>query len=115
MTQFIFIQDSIFNSQTSNRLISFYHNAILLSDSSYTKSVSVKIPDGISGQYFLFVFTDYDNRVYEYTLETNNIRSKSIQITLSPPPDLVVTMVSGPLSGNSGSNILVTWRVQNQG
>ncbi len=108
-------QDSIFNSQNSSRLNSFYHNAILLSDSIYTKSNSVKIPDGISGKYFLFVITDYDNRVYEYTLENNNIRSKSIQITLAPPPDLVVTMVSGPASGNSGSNILVTWKVQNQG
>jgi hypothetical protein len=67
----------------------------LLKDSSYIVSTQVKIPNGISGSYYLLVRTDDSNEVFEYLQENNNTYStpNPISISLSPYPDLQITNV----------------------
>ena len=108
-------RDSVLNLDSAARLNTITRDNLLLPDSSYNVTAAVNLPVGISGKYYLFVYTDYNNKVYEYSLEDNNIKSASIDITLTPPPDLVPVSVSVPSTGNSGTKISVQWSVQNQG
>jgi hypothetical protein len=108
--------DSIFFIGTSHWLGFQEHDGILAPGSSYTTSMTVQIPDTIYGKYFLYVWTDKDNSVYEYVWKDNNIKkSDSIHVTLAPPPDLVVTNLTIPTTGSSGQQASIFWKVQNQG
>jgi len=108
-------QDSIFSIQADNKLASFKHFGSLAPDNGYQTSQTIVLPQQIYGMYFLFIITDVENQVYEHAWEKNNTRYHKIQITLTPPPDLVVTHVTIPGTGKSGHEITVGWQVQNQG
>ncbi|MEO1258443.1 MAG: CARDB domain-containing protein [Bacteroidota bacterium] len=86
------------------------------SDSSYIDSVLVAIPNGISGEYYLYIKTDSDNTVLENN-ESNNILQSSapIQISLTPPMDLNLLTVSAPGVANAGDEITVNYEVKNIG
>lgn len=107
--------DTVLDNSVDTLLRTFVHIGALQPDSEYQGSVTVTLPDAISGLYNLFVYTDYRNDVYEYTLENNNTRRAQTTVTLSPPPDLVVSSVTAPSTGNSGTKIGVDWTVTNQG
>lgn len=88
----------------------------VLPESSYTGSAKILLPEGISGQYYLVLLTDANTKVFEYIWEKNNTGfSNPMTITLSPPPDLVVTGTVIPSTGSSGEKIGLSWTVQNQG
>lgn len=108
-------QDSVLDTRTAHWLSWYQHQGVLAPESSYSGTDRVRLPNAISGTYYLYLITDAFNYIYEYTAESNNTRRDSINIVLTPPPDLVVTNVSGPPNGNSGKRILVSWTVQNQG
>ncbi|MBI5020006.1 MAG: T9SS type A sorting domain-containing protein [Ignavibacteriales bacterium] len=110
-----FTQDTVLDVRTAKWLSWNQHDGVLAPESSYTRIDRVVLPNAISGKYFFYLSTDNFNNVYEFTAESNNTRRESIDVVLTPPPDLVVTNVSGPLTGNSGKRILVSWSVQNQG
>ena len=42
-------------------------------------------------------------------------RSDPLSITLTPPPDLTITEMTTPLTGNSSQKITIGWTVENQG
>jgi alpha-tubulin suppressor-like RCC1 family protein/flagellar hook assembly protein FlgD len=65
------------------------------------------------GTYYLGAIVDYANTVPE-TDETNNALAGN-QIVISLSPDLIVTSVSSPVSGVTGSTIMVSHTVKNQG
>ncbi|MBI5475668.1 MAG: T9SS type A sorting domain-containing protein [Ignavibacteriales bacterium] len=110
-----FTQDTVLDIRTVQWLGWYQHDGALAPESSYTRIDRVVLPNAISGKFYFYLGTDNFNNVYEFTAESNNMRRDSIDVVLTPPPDLVVTNVSGPLSGNSGKRILVSWSVQNQG
>jgi len=85
-------------------------------DSSYTRTVSVLVPvEAPGGVYYLFVFADQENNVYEFTGENNNLLAASgLTVTGYPPVNLAVTTFSGPSSAQSGASISVDWTVTNQ-
>lgn len=87
----------------------------LLPDSTYTKTIQLPLPKHVFGPHYIYVVTDQTNRVYEGVAEGNNVNSNLVQIFLSPPPDLVVTVVNAPVSASSSQNISVNWSVTNQG
>lgn len=97
------------------RLGVFAHDSVLAPDSSYTGTAVIQLPPAIYGTGYLFMVTDHDNQVYEHAWEFNNSRRNAIEITLTPPPDLVVTELHIPASAQSGQEITVSWTVQNQG
>jgi CARDB/Right handed beta helix region len=87
----------------------------LMVDSSYVKNVSVTLPANLlSGNYYLFIITDDDNTVYEFTGEGNNrLASSAITVTGYPSIDLATNNVTAPAMANSGQNITVNWVVKN--
>lgn len=86
-------------------------------DSSVYNQVTVMIPNGYDGTYYLYVDTDYKDRVYEEGDTLNNrIRSNtSIDVTLGPWADLAVTDVTLPDSILAGSTIPMSYIVENMG
>ncbi|NNE33837.1 MAG: hypothetical protein HKN13_01275, partial [Rhodothermales bacterium] len=99
----------------------------LASGESYDRTANVSLPNAISGEYIVRVLTDPTveinlrtgerdrGSVFENLLEENNSRNDSLDVTLSPPPDLVPVAVSVPQTALSGQPISVSWTVENQG
>lgn len=90
---------------------------------SYTANARFKLPDDAIGDFYLSVYTDIPagvqqperGDVYEFNQELNNWASDSIRITLTPPPDLVVTDIEAPASTLSGESVELSWTVTNAG
>jgi hypothetical protein len=51
----------------------FRANGYLAAGANYTKSVNIQIPERIFGTFYILVFTDVYNQVYEHTNENDNI------------------------------------------
>ncbi|WP_182867972.1 carboxypeptidase regulatory-like domain-containing protein [Rhodopirellula sp. JC639] len=83
---------------------------------SYLNRLTTRLPNGISGEFYLLVRADRKDAVYESFFESDNINfSEPIQITLTPPPDLQITEVSAPIDAFSGQRISLRWTVENRG
>ncbi|MCP4925155.1 MAG: hypothetical protein GY916_04335, partial [Gammaproteobacteria bacterium] len=89
------------------------HIGALAPAGSYTRSVDVVLPEGISGTYYINVET---GGPYEFIYTDNNTGSSmAIPVELSLSPDLVVSSLSIPQTAQEGALIDVSWTVQNQG
>ncbi len=88
--------------------------ALLPAGDLYNSSVTVTLPNGLSGTYYVLVEANADKMVDE-TTTTNNMETASFVINLTPPPDLQVTEVVTPASGFSGQNINMSYKVENLG
>ncbi|MEQ8785303.1 MAG: CARDB domain-containing protein [Pirellulaceae bacterium] len=83
---------------------------------SYANSLSITLPRGIDGDYYLIVRADVTNYVVEINGENDNTGAGGpIDVQLTPPPDLTVSSVLAPGLGLSGQPIIVRWTVANQG
>jgi hypothetical protein len=105
------------------------HQGRLATDSSYTMSAKAPLPVDSVGSFHLFAYTDkkesslFHGRqgvpergdVYEYNQELDNWSADSIDINLTPPPDLTVQNVKGPANATSGDEVEVSWTVANEG
>jgi hypothetical protein len=96
-------------------------NGTLGINGEYTVATNLNLPANIEGNYYLIARTDYDsrfngqpNRVVEIS-ESNNSAIATINITINPVPDLVVTSVNAPTTAISGQDLTVTWTVANNG
>jgi hypothetical protein len=80
---------------------------------SYSVSRSLRIPDGVSGEFFVLVQADSGNAVTEFVLENDNVTSSAaaFRLNLADYPDLVVES----LSVSKGASILPTWTLANRG
>ena len=90
------------------------HNGVLNGQTSYNDSLLVFVPQGFTGQYYVFVRTDRRNEVAESN-ENNNSASDGIVFSLTPPADLVVSSIAPPTSGSPGESITINWAIQNSG
>ena len=90
---------------------------MLASGNSYSNTTTVKLPEEISGEYYIFATSDSGGRVFEFLSEDNNTaRSVNpIAINLKPVPDLQVSSINNDLSGQPGTKINVDWTISNQG
>lgn len=110
-----FSADTMLNSSAVN-LGTFSRTGDLPQDSLYEMTRAVTIPNYIFGRFYFYVVTDVYNQVYEHALENNNtLRSDSISIFLTPPPDLVTTSVIASLDVSNNETVTIQWTVQNQG
>ncbi len=93
------------------------HTGILQLDSTYSTSDSVTLPQKQYGKFWILVFTDATNAVYEYASENNNTgySADTIHVTLTPPPDLIVTSITIPDSAGTLEPISIGWTVKNSG
>jgi hypothetical protein len=80
-------------------------------------SVAIDRAGLTNGLYYIAVYADGTNSVYEGFFETNNVgvSSATIAVQLTPLPDLVVSQITSPSSALGGQTISVGWTVCNQG
>lgn len=110
--------DPVFNLSTATHLTTVEHNENLAINSSYTQSAQVHLPITFMGTYYIYVTTDVSNLVYEGLMDENNtsVTSQTIDVTLTPPADLVVTGISMPTdSVSNGASYALTYTVTNMG
>jgi len=86
----------------------------------FTENQKFKIPDGMSGDYYLMMVADYSkiSDSTQYTIDSNrvnNLKMVPIHIELTPSPDLQITTFEAPNQGYSGQPIQVEWTVTNNG
>ncbi len=113
----IFIADTnVFNASSALPISNHQHNGILDVEESYTASKTITIPQGYDGSYYVFVQTDRYDYVYEHytSNENNNISPPyELDVTILPPSDLEIEIISHPIVANNKEEVLVTYKVTN--
>ena len=106
---------------TFNQSLDFYLGGVgnltaLNPGESYTNTSTFTLPNGIDGDFYIFVRADRFNNVLESN-ENNNIALSggTVEINLIPPPDLRVTDVGVPVLSFSGQAINISYTVRNFG
>ena len=83
---------------------------------SYTNSVNVVIPSGLSGPYYLLVLADSGASMFEYLGYNDSLgwTENPLLINLPAPSDLAATGVTlSPATGVPGASATITWSVVN--
>jgi hypothetical protein len=92
------------------------HSGALAPGAEYEVTKTVNLPDGISGDFYLLVQTDFSNTVSEFVFEADNVTASAapFHVSRSPYPDLVVEglSVAGPGANNAYT---ITWTTANRG
>jgi hypothetical protein len=110
-------RDQFFDRRTDTYLGAVEYQGGLAAGQSYTQTQSFKVPQGLTGPFYVFVVADGGNQVYERTQEVNNVKydQGSMQVDLPAPVDLVAGDVSVVASGVPGQQTTITYQVENQG
>ena len=110
-------KDTTLNVNTATSLFTVSRSQPLVVNGTYTITQKVKLPAQISGTYYVHVFTDRNNNVFEYTKENNDTRrSLPVNIILRPAPNLVISNFSVPADTvASGQSLNVQWTTRNDG
>ena len=88
----------------------------LQSDSSYTQTVTVSVPSGYEGTWYLVGVTDQSDRIRESDPGNNTIPSGVILVQRKPLPDIRVSEITaGGVLYDPGDSIEVSWKVDNPG
>jgi len=108
--------DTVFNVDTDGLLGSVTNQSYLNPQEAYAQTGTFKVPEDITGNYYIFIKTNFKNTVTEIT-DTNNLKSNisPLLVQLTPPPDLQVTSVIAPQNVFSGQKTNLTWTVTNKG
>ena len=85
------------------------------SGESYETGRSVKIPDEISGEYFVYLWVDHSENVTEDNNKANNIALQKITISATAAPDLILTALQAPATVISGERFYIKYSIQNNG
>jgi len=98
----------------------YLNNTQLQTDSFYTRSTSVIIPNFIFGTWFIYVKTNAKesgtNTIYEGAFADNNLGQAQTQVYLAPTPKLTVSSLNLPVSNASITQpIGVNWNIKNEG
>ena len=95
----------------------FAHVGNLNVGESYVSPQTVTLPDGISGSYYLVVYTDFGDLVNERLFEGDNISASdsTFAVALADYPDLVVENLQVSGSNEVGQVISVDWITANRG
>ena len=93
------------------------HAGALAAGASYTASATVSPPVGVSGSATFFVVADSGNQVYEGVLRASSTGSTATptNVALTPPPDLVTTLLTIPATAVAGHTLAFSFKVTNSG
>jgi subtilase family serine protease len=80
----------------------------------YEKSRSYTLPNGISGQYYIILFADEDNRNGDSD-RSNNVLAQPLRIIQTPAPDLAAIALTAPPTATSGQPIGLRYQAENIG
>ena len=94
---------------------SFAEGLALAPGQSRTITVTAIAPKHIYGTYFVHVFTDALGRIFEGPNENNNSNKDSINVFLSPYPDLVVYGLQMNDTLTAGENFSLSYILKNEG
>src|SRR5581483_5407871 len=112
----IFVQTSpTYNPSEAQLLATVRHVGALAVNASYQVETDVYLPDGLQGNYYLFVRTDTYQQVFEVDRDNNLGHSQQRVQIQSQPADLLVAALSGPVTVESGKKIQLNWTVTNAG
>ncbi len=89
-------------------------NLILDAGITYTDSVLVSIPSYLSGNYYIVAYADYNDKLYEYLHEDNNLNAGLSNI-LVPSTDLTVTAMTIPSAITLGTEASIAYTITNSG
>ncbi len=104
-----------FDRQTARQIGSRYNYGRSLGiEESYSDSISITIPDSINDIRYLYIVTDADDHVFEYTYEDNNVLRMETPLHIYSP-DLQTVWVSTPQMVVSNQPVTLVWRVVNTG
>ncbi|MFV1980232.1 MAG: CARDB domain-containing protein, partial [Rhodothermia bacterium] len=90
------------------------HEGALGAGASYSYSQNIRLPDGEAGSLFLIFQTDTLGRNSESNTR-NNLVTSPIEVTLTPPADLLVTSIDVPDTVHSAQLLTLSWTVENVG
>lgn len=95
----------------------FNHFGYISPDSSLSYTHQVVIPNNTIGKFVFLVQTDMSDVIYESVKNDNNISSSgySINITMTPPPDLTVRNIHFEPIASSDMDLVVDFDVVNIG
>jgi hypothetical protein len=120
--RFYFSEDQAFEPGEDHLAGIIVHNGLLGGENMYTNEITLNVPNGLSGNFYLLGVTDFYNANQDPQFSNNvRIRTNSsgaaepVFITYTAPPDLVINALNVPVSGISGQPITVDWVVLNQG
>ncbi|MBO7586932.1 MAG: fibronectin type III domain-containing protein [Bacteroidales bacterium] len=115
-TDYIFISNSPVFDENAIPLRSISHNGLLLPDSSYLVSATVNIPLVMHGTAWFYVYTDFNDQVYEHVGRYNNVsRSDTVSIILTPPADLAPRNITVNNTISTGAAFTFSFEIHNQG
>ncbi|MFO0805191.1 MAG: CARDB domain-containing protein [Gemmataceae bacterium] len=95
----------------------FIRQGALAKDAAYTRNVSVNLPVGISGDYYVIVRTDVKGQVFQNGNTAGGVAATSTTMTvhLTPPPDLTVSGIAWPATVTAGHSFTFSYAVVNNG
>ena len=93
----------------------YINNAPLaLGKSNFSGTVAVNLPTGVSGDFYYLVSLQNLAGPDAQTNDKSGI-SSAVHVVLTPPPDLEITGLTAPTSGNAGHQININYQVDNAG
>jgi hypothetical protein len=104
-----------YNSSTATQLGTKLNLTELGPGDAYTNTISVTIPVGVSGTYYMLVTADGGQVVSETSKTDNTTASSSIAVAIGAYGDLHVISAIAPPTALSSDSITVTWKVRNDG
>jgi hypothetical protein len=107
--------DSTLEIGIDKELKSYGNFSSLDSGQKYNQYAEVTLPNGIDGEYYIFIHTDRFDQLEEINDENNILGPIFTRIYLTPPPDLQVNSIISPFNAFSGEGIDVSWEVKNLG
>jgi subtilase family serine protease len=110
-------QDEVLNQNSAGILYTFYRNQALAVSTEYTTIAKTKIPARISGTYYVHVFTDRFNNIFEFNKDNNNIGTGlPINVIQKPTPDLTANSVTFTIDSVSNNQpVTIQWATANDG
>lgn len=104
-------------SEDDRLLVTEVRQNTLAPGESYTQSADLTLPldsTVVDGTYFILAQTDALGEQAESD-DNNNVNLDSIELTIPPLPDIVVSDIESPIEAFSGQDIEIAWTLSNQG
>ncbi|GAB1544710.1 hypothetical protein NUACC21_73860 [Scytonema sp. NUACC21] len=110
-------RDQIFDRSSDIYLDYQDHVGGLAAGESYTKNQLFKVPQGLSGSFYVFVATDGGNQIYERSGEGNNVKydTNYMRVNLPAPADLTVGTITIPTNAVPGLDATISYTINNIG
>ncbi|MFN0214540.1 MAG: CARDB domain-containing protein [Saprospiraceae bacterium] len=109
--------DSVFNPGTATLIGTFSRTASLAAGADFAFQETLTMPNGLAGNYYVFLETDSGNNVFETESQPNNLLRSvgTVAVSLTPWADLQIQSHDIPATLTAGNKVLTQWQVKNFG